>query len=270
MNILPLRRTVAQSYRFAIQHFPLLVRVGWLWFLLAYAAATLAPILAAKAGIPVLTHLGEIIMMVAGTAVLVAWHRAIAAQEGAPRTALFGWRETRYLGLGLAMLVAIYIPVIAMMAIKHLSPDDPQKVAISILAAVFLVIAVSINRLILVFPAVALGLRDFGLKRSWSLTAGNTWRLFMGVIACSAPPMVISAGLTAAAEMATGPGTGWWVGRPLEFMSAVAMFVQLAVVGGFLSFVFSHFVGSAALRADAPGQTSADAGSHTQPMAKSA
>lgn len=270
MSILPLRRTVAQSYRFAIRHFPLLVRVGWLWFLLAYAGAALAPIVAAEAGMPILIHLGEIIMMVAGTAVLVAWHRAIAAQDGGPRTALFGWRESRYLGLGIAMLVAIYIPVIAMMAIKHLSPDDPQKVAISLLAAGFLVIAVSINRLILVFPAVALGLREITLKRSWSLTAGNTWRLFLGVIACSAPPLVISASLTAAADIVAGRGADWWIARPLEFMSAIAMFVQLAVVGGFLSFVFSHFVGSASERSEAGRQSTAGAGLEAEPLAKTA
>ena len=262
--------TVAQSYRFAVRHFPLLVRVGWLWFLLAYAGAALAPVLAAKAGIAVLAHLGEIVMMVAGTAVLVAWHRAIAAQDGVARTALFGWRETRYLGLGLAMLVAIYIPVIAMMAITHLSPDSPQKLAISLLAAVFLVIAVTINRLILVFPAVALGLPDFGLKRSWSLTAGNTWRLFLGVIVCSAPPLAISAGLTAAAEIASGRGAEWWIARPLEFMSAIALFVQLAVVGGFLSFVFSHFVDRAARHAEAPRPAPSQPGTHSGAMAKSA
>jgi len=249
MNTLPLRRTVAFSYGFAIRHFPVLVRVGWLWFLLAFSGATLAPILSAKFGIPVLSHLGEVIMMVAGTAVLVAWHRAIAGDDSGPRTALFGRREARYLVLGIVMLVALYIPVIAMMAITHLSPDQPQKISISVLAAGFLVIAVSINRLILVFPAVALGMRNFGLKQSWTLTAGNTWRLFMGVIACSAPPMVISASLTAAADIVHGRGTAWWIVGPLEFLSAVTLFVQLAVVGGFLSLVFAHFVG-------AQGQTS--------------
>lgn len=270
MNILPLRRTVAQSYRFAIQHFPVLVRVGWLWFLLAYAGATLAPILTATAGMPVFAHLGDIVMMVAGTAVLVAWHRAIAALDNGPRTALFGRRETHYLGLGIAMLVAIYIPVVAMMTITHLSPDDPPKVAISMLAAGFLVVAVSINRLILVFPAVALGLKDFGLRRSWDLTGGNTWRLFLGVIACSAPPLVISASLTAAAEIASGRGAAWWIGRPLEFMSAVAMFVQLAVVGGFLSFVFDHFVGPAARPVRTTESVPSDTGLRGEPLAKSA
>ena len=150
------------------------------------------------------------------------------------------------------MLVVLYIPVVAMMTISHLSPDQPQKLAIALLAAGFLVVAVSINRLILVFPAIALGLGQFTLKRSWTLTTGNTWRLFMGVIACSAPPLVIAAGLTAAAEMAVGRGADWWIIRPFEFASAVALFVQLAVVGGFLSFVFDHFVGSGVPATGAP------------------
>jgi len=267
MNILPLRRTVARSYGFAVRHFPVLVRVGWLWFLLAYAGATLAPILASRAGLPELVFLGEIIMMVAGTAVLVAWHRAIAEQAGAGRTALFGRRECRYLGIGLVMLVMLYIPVVAMMTINHLS-DGPQKVAITLLAAGFLVIAVSINRFILVFPAIALGLRPFGLKQSWSLTAGNTWRLFLGVIACSAPPLVIAAGFTAAAEIVDGRGAAWWVGRPLEFLSAVALFVQLAVVGGFLSFVFSHFVGVRAPQSASPPQGASDTDMEGVPAAE--
>ena len=268
MNTLPLRRTVAFSYGFAIRHFPVLVRVGWLWFLLAFAGATFAPTLAANAGIPVLSHLGEIIMMVAGTAVLVAWHRAIAAQDGGLRTALFGRRETHYLLLGIVMLVALYIPVIAMVTITHFSPDQPQKVAITVLAAGFLVIAVSINRLILVFPAVALGLRDFGLKQSWTLTAGNTWRLFLGVIACSAPPMVISASLTAAAEIVHGRGVAWWISVPLEFLSAVTLFVQLAVVGGFLSLVFAHFVGARSQISGASRQHPADTDLRDEPVAK--
>ncbi len=245
MSILPLRRTVARSYGFAIRHFPLLVRVGWLWFLLAYAGAALAPVLAVRAGLPELGYLGEIVMMVAGTAVLVAWHRAIAEKGGERRTALFGRREARYLGLGLAMLVVLYVPVVAMMVITHLS-TEPPKIAVTVLSAGFLVIAVSINRLILVFPAIALGLKQFSLKRSWTLTTGNTWRLFLGVIACSAPPLVIAAGLTAAADITRGRGAAWFVSQPLEFLSAVALFVQLAVVGGFLSFVFGHFVGSGA------------------------
>jgi len=268
MNTLPLRRTVAFSYDFAIRHFPVLVRVGWLWFLLAYAGAALAPILAAKAGIPLLSHLGEIIMMVAGTAVLVAWHRAIAAQEGGLRTALFGRREMLYLVLGIAMLVALYIPVIAMMGIAHFSPDQPQKVAITVLAAGFLVIAVSINRLILVFPAVALGIRDLGLKQSWALTAGNTWRLFMGVIACSAPPLVISGSLTAAADIVHGRGAAWWIVGPLEFLSAVTLFVQLAVVGGFLSLVFAHFVGAQGQTSGTPRPYSGDTDLRGEAVAK--
>lgn len=245
MSILPLRRTVAQSYGFAVQHFPLLVRVGWLWFLLAYAGAALAPSLAMRAGLPALGYLGDAVMMIAGTAVLVAWHRAIAESGSERRTALFGRREARYLGIGLAMMVVLYIPVVAMMTITHLS-DEPPKVTVSLLSAGFLVIAVSINRLILVFPAIALGLRQFSLKTSWTLTSGNTWRLFLGVIACSAPPLIVAAALTAAADIALGRGADWFVVRPLEFLSAVALFVQLAVVGGFLSFVFAHFVGSGA------------------------
>ncbi len=245
MNTLPLRRTVARSYGFAIRHFPVLVRVGWLWFLLAYAAAMLAPMLAARAGLPALSYIGEAVMMAAGTAVLVAWHRAIAESDGRRRTALFGRREARYLGIGLAMLVVLYVPVVAMMAITHVS-TEPPKLAVSVLSAGFLVIAISINRLILVFPAIALGLQQFSLMKSWTLTAGNTWRLFLGVIACSGPPLVIAAGLTAAADITIGRGAAWYVVRPLEFFSAVALFVQLAVVGGFLSFVFSHFVGAGA------------------------
>ena len=247
MNTLPLRRTVAQSYGFAVRHFPLLVRVGWPWFLLAYGGTLLAPQLAVRAGLPELGYLADGLMMIAGTAVLVAWHRSIAGHEDA-RTALFGRREALYLGLGIAMLVALYLPVVAMMAITHFS-DQPPKLAVSLLSAGFLAVAVSINRLILVFPAIALGLRPFSLRRSWTLTAGNTWRLFMGVIACSAPPLVVAAGLTAAAEIMRGRGAAWWIAGPLDLLSAVGLFVQLAVVGGFLSFVFAHFVGARAPRA---------------------
>lgn len=245
MSTLPLRRTVARSYGFAIRHFPLLVRVGWLWFLLAYAGAALAPLLAARTGLPTLSHLGQVVMMVAGTAVLVAWHRAIAEKGGERRTALFGRREARYLGLGLAMLVVLWVPVVAMMAITHVS-TEPPKIAVTVLSAGFLVIAIAINRLILVFPAIALGLKQFSLKASWTLTTGHTWRLFLGIIACSAPPMVIATALTACADIFHGRGAAWFVVQPLEFLSAVALFVQLAVVGGFLSFVFAHFVGSGA------------------------
>ena len=267
MSTLPLRRTVAQSYGFAIRHFPLLVRVGWLWFLLAYAGAALAPTLAVEAGLPALGYLGEVIMMIAGTAVLVAWHRAIAEKGGERRTALFGSREARYLGLGIAMLVVLYIPVVAMMVITHLSAEPP-KVSVTLLSAGFLVIAVSINRLILVFPAIALGLKQFSLKRSWTLTAGNTWRLFLGVIACSGPPLVIAAGFTAAAEITQGRGAAWFVSRPLEFLSAVALFVQLAVVGGFLSFVFAHFVGSGAPLSGNRPQDTESRSAEAEPAAK--
>ncbi len=245
MSILPLRRTIARSYGFAIRHFPLLVRVGWLWFLLAYAGAILAPVLAAEAGLPAVAYLGEAIMMAAGTAVLVAWHRAIAEGDGMRRTALFGSREARYLGIGLAMLVVLYVPVVAMMVVTQISAEPP-KAAVTVLSAGFLLVAISINRLILIFPAIAIGLRQFGLKQSWTLTTGNTWRLFLGVIACSGPPLVITAGLTAAADIAHGRGAAWFVIRPLEFLGFVALFGQLAVVGGFLSFVFAHFVGSGA------------------------
>ena len=153
-------------------------------------------------------------MVVAGTAVVVAWHRAIAARDGARRIARFGRREMRYLGLGLGLLIVLYVPVVAMASITFAAGGRPAPTLIWPLAGAFMVLAVLLNRVILVFPGIALERREMTLARSWALTRGNSWRLFLGVLMAATPLLVLGTGLDVLAELMLARGGAWWLGLP--------------------------------------------------------
>ncbi|NNG05515.1 MAG: hypothetical protein HKM95_15635 [Inquilinus sp.] len=238
---LPLIDTVSRGYAFAFRHILLLARIGWIWFVAAHAAVIAAPVLATRMGGMQLAFAGPLVMALAGAAIVVAWHRVVASHGEARRVARLGRRELRYLGFVLALLGILYVPVVAMTMIADAGGGRPSPALIWPLAGAMLIVIVSICRLILIFPGIALERRVMTLSRSWALTRGNAWCLFIGGVMCAGPLLVLGAGLGAASEILLAREAAWWLGHGSALLGSLALFLQFAVVGGYLSFVFEHF-----------------------------
>ena len=245
---------VRDSYRFVFRHIPLLVRLGWTWLLFAWLiGAGLELLLTVERG----RLYGQLLAVPLLVAFAVAWHRAslIGARLDNGRVARFGRAELRYLGILLGLL-ALFVFVLVLLGIVWLllqgswtaaAPISPYLV--TFLAALGLLLLFFGLRFVLVFPAIAIGDLEIGLRRSWQLTRGNGWPLFLGFIASCLPltaaKYAIIAGL-GGVLLAGGHGDlpELAVLMPLFL---ILDFLNTAAAVAFLSRAYAAFTGRSAL-----------------------
>lgn len=241
---------VRDSYRFVFRHIPLLVRLGWPWLLLAWLiGAGLELLLAAERG----RIYGQLLAVPLLVAFAVAWHRAslLGARLNKGPAASFGRTELRYLGILLGLL-ALFLLALILLGIVWLllqgswtagGPLSPYLIAL--LAAFGLLLLFFGLRFVLVFPAIAIGDRETGLRRSWQLTRGNGWPLFLGFIASCLPLTAAKYAMIAGlGRVIVTEGRG---GLPelalLMPLFLVLDFVNTAAAVAFLSQAYAAFTG---------------------------
>jgi len=259
---------VRGSYGFVFRHIPLLIRLGWVWLLLAWlVGAVLELLLTAERG----RLLGELLAVPLLVAFAVAWHRASLLGpglrgNGAPR---LGGAELRYFGILLG-LFALFLLVLMLAGIVWLlvqgswtegAPLSPYLVLL--LALLGLGLLFFGLRFVLVFPAIAIGDRQVGLRRSWQLTRGHGLSLFVGFVASCLPLTVLKYAIVAAAGgvlTGEGPGGGLPELAILMPLFLVLDFANTAAAVAFLSRAYEAFTSAARSERAIP---SASAGGRT-------
>jgi len=185
---LPIWQTLFTSFALFRRHFGFAVRISWpLWAVLAATTIYLgftstpeqAPDLASSVSVSLIQ--GFFFCLVA-----VYWHRNILLHEtGAPAVPVrFDGPFWRYLGYAAVFGLAVSIFSIAIahgvarVLIFFGVGDENFLAAILMAAAPFFVAEAAVAaRVSLVFPAAAVGNTAIGIRRSWQITRGNTWRL---------------------------------------------------------------------------------------------
>ena len=104
------------------------------------------------------------------------------------------WRYVRMgFAIGLIVFVALLVVLLSMSLL--LSPvakaGTPWSlIPIPMIFLLWLAGIATMLRLSLLLPARAVGDLVLTFKETWKRTRGNTWRMFWGIVACTAPPML--------------------------------------------------------------------------------
>jgi hypothetical protein len=226
---LPFWETIGISYSFYFQHLADVLRISWLWLLIfvplvgvtSWLQSTwfaklvanmrpgkppLAP--AVPTEMTLLGNVSTLVMFLAGCSIAVAWHRLVllGEQPGLSGGNIISRNLWRYLGVGLVILMIAGFPLLAaivpiwLWGLPHATGGGmPATSAAASNPAIFFLVPIAylaltiiVVRLCLLLPARAIGDTRVTFKEMWSLTRGNAWRIFWGVVACSAPPMLVA------------------------------------------------------------------------------
>jgi hypothetical protein len=276
---LPLWDAICRSYSIYFHDFPDVLRISWLWLVVtipvlgisnwldwSWMAGAMANL---KAGLPpqppaptmswltdtlVLGPLAKLIAIFSGVSIAVAWHRRIILDEhpGLSGSNIATRNLWRYVGVGIAIFLMSMVPafvVLLMVIFASFATGGvragPGSWFLNLVPTiVLLVVSVILLRLSLLFPARAVGDTGLTFKEAWRRTRGNTWRMFWGITACAAAPMLV-------------PDIAFlWLFRPpfpdlLPNVGRVAvgftilhvyMLLVLPIGIGFLSYCYRHFI----------------------------
>jgi hypothetical protein len=222
---LPLWDTICLSYSTYFHNFQDVLRITWLWLVVAALLTgtanwlefpRMAEIMAdLKQGMPaqmpphlasppietiLLGYAATLVLLVAGLSTAVAWHRRIILSEhpGFSGSNVATKNLWRYAGMGLAIflivglpLLVVIVPMFLLLAPVARGGSPGFTILIPVIFFLLALVALTVAlRLSLLLPARAVG--DLGLtfKETWNRTRGNTWRILWGIAACTLPSML--------------------------------------------------------------------------------
>ena len=201
--ILPVWRTITDSFVFLFANWRHALRVGWVAVLVTIAVGLLVNLFAGfgELSMPQRVLFGFLEMMVyvpAIAAAVVPWHRLILLNEG-PIGARLGRQGRAYI-LSIMLLYAFFwagawLAVIPSLMVRHPAPDSLPVTLLAILAgyisvAGYLAIYVGFLLLAPILPAVAVD-RYRGVKQAFDLSHGNRLRLIVISLAALLPGYVV-------------------------------------------------------------------------------
>ncbi len=275
---LPVWKTATESFRLTFQHLGDLLRFAWPWLLLLIAVSCalywgLYPVEKAAlaetgSGSNLLWISTLFVSTMIGAFIAVPWHRMLLLGEKNDLSASghFASRKWRYALRALLMIALPMLPILALIQFyPATSSEEAATTADSIdLVAMmlpvvyfgsFIALMVLVNRMSLILPATALDHNDVGWVETWSITRGNTWRLFWSSFIVSMPLILVAIGyvihdlwvpvepikIAEVNEIANRTRfTLWSVGWELAAMLFGILYVT------FLSLAYRHFTGLAA------------------------
>jgi len=223
---LPLGATISLSYSSYFRNFADVLRASWLWLVLAaplsgivgwlqgswYAEA----VASMKQGFPsqipskplqmtVLGSLDNLLLVIAGISIAVAWHRRIILGErpGFSGSNVIAESFWRYVWVGILTGLIVGIPALSIVVTtlyfgfrSTTGGASAQAfwwfttLMMPALFVICLAAAAVFLRLSLLFPARAAGDVELSLKQTWHRTSGNAWRMIWGVVVCAVLPLL--------------------------------------------------------------------------------
>jgi hypothetical protein len=276
---LPFWDTVSLSYSSYFRRFTDVLRASWLWLVVvavltyfaswqqwSWMATAMANL---KPGLPppqmpqltemaVLLNLNNILLLLAGVSIAVAWHRLMILGErpgfsGSNVATKIVWR---YIGMAIAIFLINFLPALVVMfpALYFLIPakaggGSPPLGLFAVIPLVLVLAAVGLAvafRLSLLLPARAVGDLSITFKQAWLRTRGNTWRLFWGIALTTVPPLVLVQIVFLTMIGAPIPGNfargGFVTQMTVTSTVTVIYYLLITPIGiGFLSHAYRHF-----------------------------
>lgn len=236
MERLPAARLARHAYLDTLANLQGLVRIGVPWLLLSWAMLLLA-----RTGPSLFEALANLAVTLGVAAIAVAWHRHILLSEPlSARMAPLDARVARYFAL--TVLIAVAMGVLPLLAIFTLSGGTGAPAVGSaslILVPAFLIACLyAALRLQLVFPATAIGDQAMGFGRSWALTRGNGWRLFLGFLLVTMPVAGLAIALSLLLGAATDATGSVFLLALTDLAAVLNAWLQAPLIASFLSYVY--------------------------------
>jgi hypothetical protein len=167
-------------------------------------------------------------MLIFGTVFVVRWHRYLLLGESISGGLIPpGWSTFLLTSLKLAALVVVCWFVLGFIAVL-----PPHLLTMPLTALGGIALTLAAMRVSLVFPAAAIE-RPIGFMAASDLIAGNFWRLFVCLVMCYLPFVVL--GYIIGRIGALFPSFFWIVFQALQL---AASFAGIAVVAALLSNVY--------------------------------
>lgn len=229
--------TVNGAYRYVFAHPLMIVRTGWLYFLLNGVNFVLRDVTHRTFSVEVLAVVVTVLVFAASIAWHIALLRAILLGEHSWTAALqFRRRHWRIIGVTL-LLMAIVVPAVfvaVVIAIVAAHIGGPLAIVVYALIAVAAFIAMDLGpRIYLMAPAIAIDDPARAIRAAWRRGRRNTQRLFFGSLLMILPAVIVAAiagGLVGMLLFAMqGETPGEWFAELGPVSRAVLGFAQVAV-----------------------------------------
>jgi len=229
----PLRFDVTEetvgAYRAVLDHAQLVVEMALLPFAIVLASELVALILPGGFfGGLLATLVSAAGMLVFGTIFVVRWHRFILLGESISGGLIPpGWSTFLVTTLKLSAIVVVGWIILVFVAVL-----PPHLLTMPLTAIGGIALTLGAMRVSLIFPAAAIE-RPIGFMDASDLIAGNFWRLFVCLVMCYLPFVVV--GFVIARIGAAFPSLFWIVFQGLQL---AVSFVGIAVVAALLSHLY--------------------------------
>ena len=198
-----------------------------------------------------LMSLSSLIALVATYVVIVKWHRMIIRDLPPAQTrrkafgaAVLYFARSIFLG-GLLLLIIMIFGLLPMTFVR----DVPLPVEVkAYLPVVWLAVVIAgalltaIARSSLILPAAAVGDHEMNLRRSWALTRGNSWRIFIGSVLSAGPALIVNLGFNAFIKYLRSSGGDVTTLTAAMAVSLVLVVLTACIQASFLSYAYLFFV----------------------------
>jgi hypothetical protein len=201
---LPLWRTVRQAFILYSCNFSDVIRITWPWIVtsalfLGFPNSPASPIAAGRVqnvGGFAIVAVSSLLLAAGAISIAVAWHRKLILDERSPLSCanLLSGPFWKYVWAGFVISIIVWIPTLASLlavALFAAAKVIPPYVVIGVMVVAMCIMALCIQRILIVLPSRAVNDQNLTIGKSWDLTSGNTWRLFVGFLVTIAPAIVM-------------------------------------------------------------------------------
>jgi hypothetical protein len=235
---LPILTTVAAAYRSLFENFLAFLHIVAGWFVLSAAANIGLGLLARTEPQHQVATAASLVVGVAGSiATAVAWHRFILLGEQPVGRMAFRPEPWWSYFKRTWIIVGVLLPLMITISAAFWLLPTIALIWLFVAAAGYVTTVLIIGRLLLIFPAAAVGEARMTASASWAFTAHNSWRMFAGLALSVTPIIFLSVLLTASLADRN---------RELAVVIALALsYTNVTIGSAFASHAYRHFIDGA-------------------------
>jgi hypothetical protein len=225
------------AYRAVLDNAQLVVEMALLPFAIVLAAEFVALILPGGGivGRILAALVNAAAMLVFGTIFIVRWHRFVLLGESISGGLIPpGWAVFLVVSIKLSVVLAVGWIVLVFVAVL-----PPHFLTLPLVTLAGVAMTLGGMRVALVFPAAAIE-RPIGFMTASDLVAGNFWRLFVCLVMCYLPFIVVGSLILRIGS--AFPALFWIV---FQGLALAVSFVGIAVVAALLSHLYREVVAKA-------------------------
>jgi hypothetical protein len=198
-----------------------------------------------------MTSLPVLILGLGAYVIIVRWHRLVVqnltaeqTRPGAVGSGVLYFARAMFL-IAVGVCVALVGSLLPITLTRKLLEGDAQWTFAAVVTAIAITAALALlARLCLILPAGAVQDYSVTLRRSWSLTNGNTMRMLAGSALASGPAVLMNFVVNAAARASETTARDATAIGLVTVFSLVLAIIAGVIQAGFLSYAYMFFTGS--------------------------